>query len=587
MSQKRLCSLQTILCCATFLVASVVFILIFELARQSTKNFENYIIENQQHEINSAAQSFSADIDILRLLMLNELEDNTLTRLQLYYDSAIFNYSFLEQARLVQRQISGIQNSVSFLESIHIYLLDAMRRISPGSIFPMEKELLREWMDLMGGNTQRFYKNKGSLQLCLSRAPLSSSSPHNAIIVATLSSRALFRYLLKYLPDTDDHMIAAYVLDGNTHTLFVKSRGLTEEASRNIGKIISESESGFSHYYLYGRKYLLTWQQVPSVPLKLSLLTPMSLISEQIQGYRRMVSFACILSALALLGLAYYLQRIVHKPVAAINSALHKVGEGNLSVRLSNTRCREFQEIYNQFNQMTVHLQSLIDREYSLQLLNTESELKQLRYQIRPHFLYNTYFNLRALLINEEYDVAEQMTDILGRYLRYITTSDRDEAALQEEWEHAKAYMEIQKMRFGTRLETKMDPCPPEHKGKLVPRIIIQPLIENAFEHGIKDMVGTGIIKVSFKTEKDQLSIYVDDNGHNISDDVLANVQRILCTQTRSPTSSSVALSNINRRIRILFDSGSGLYISRSPLGGFRSEIRMIGEKKHASNDDC
>ena len=78
---------------------------------------------------------------------------------------------------------------------------------------------------------------------------------------------------------------------------------------------------------------------------------------------------------------------MVHKPVTTINSALSKVGKGDLTVRLTDANCTEFQEIYDQFNQMTVRLQELIDREYALKLLNAKSELKQLRYQIRPHFL--------------------------------------------------------------------------------------------------------------------------------------------------------------------------------------------------------
>ena len=188
--------------------------------------------------------------------------------------------------------------------------------------------------------------------------------------------------------------------------------------------------------------------------------------------------------------------------------------------------------------------------------------------------------------MNEEYDAAEQMMDVLGRYLRYITTSDRDEATLRDELAHAAAYMDIQKMRFGARLETRMAPCPPQYEDKPVPRIIVQPLIENAFEHGIRDMKDTGVIAVSFEAEGNRLSILVDDNGPNASDELIERMQAVLDADSCAPMGDSVALSNIHRRIRILYGPGSGLYVSRSPLGGFRSEIRMIGEKKYASADD-
>ena len=584
--KKKLYSLLAILCSVTLLVTGVICVLILELAKQSTANFENFIIESRQQEISSAVHAFSSDVDTLRLLMLNELEDNTLTRLQLYYDSAIFNYNYLWQADLVQRQISTIQNSMSFVESVDIYMPDSKRGVSGGSVFPLTDEMLESARAVMAGDVTGIRVSDGKMLLYLSRAPLASGTVHNAVIVATFSSRLLYRYLLKYLPDTDHSMLAVYPTEGDTRTPFTLSAELPAASAQGIGEALSVSDSGFMRYDLAGEQYLLTWERTPSLPLRLCQLTPMSLITEQMREYRRMIMVVCVVSAIALLALACFLHRMVHKPVTTINSALSKVGKGDLTVRLTDANCTEFQEIYDQFNQMTVRLQELIDREYALKLLNAKSELKQLRYQIRPHFLYNTYFNLRALLMDEEYDAAEQMMDVLGRYLRYITTSDRDEATLQDELAHAAAYMDIQKMRFGARLETRMAPCPPQYEDKPVPRIIVQPLIENAFEHGIRDMKDTGVIAVSFEAEGNRLSILVDDNGPNASDELIERMQAVLNADSSAPMGDSVALSNIHRRIRILYVPGSGLYVSRSPLGGFRSEIRMIGEKKYASADD-
>lgn len=584
--KKKLYSLLAILCSVTLLVTGVICVLILELAKQSTANFENFIIESRQQEISSAVHAFSSDVDTLRLLMLNELEDNTLTRLQLYYDSAIFNYNYLWQADLVQRQISTIQNSMSFVESVDIYMPDSKRGVSGGSVFPLTDEMLESARAVMAGDVTGIRVSDGKMLLYLSRAPLASGTVHNAVIVATFSSRLLYRYLLKYLPDTDHSMLAVYPTEGDTRTPFTLSAELPAASAQGIGEAVSVSDSGFMRYDLAGEQYLLTWERTPSLPLRLCQLTPMSLITEQMREYRRMIMVVCVVSAIALLALACFLHRMVHKPVTTINSALSKVGKGDLTVRLTDANCTEFQEIYDQFNQMTVRLQELIDREYALKLLNAKSELKQLRYQIRPHFLYNTYFNLRALLMNEEYDAAEQMMDVLGRYLRYITTSDRDEATLRDELAHAAAYMDIQKMRFGARLETRMAPCPPQYEDKPVPRIIVQPLIENAFEHGIRDMKDTGVIAVSFEAEGNRLSILVDDNSPNASDELIERMQAVLDADSCAPMGDSVALSNIHRRIRILYGPGSGLYVSRSPLGGFRSEIRMIGEKKYASADD-
>ena len=420
--KKKLYSLLAILLSVTLLVTGIISALILWLAQRSTSNFENFLIESRQQELSSAAQSFSSDVERLTLLMVNELSDSTLARLQLYYDSSIFNYSYLGQAQLVQKQINIIQNSMAFTESVEVYMSESKRGVNWFSIFPVSENDFADLHTALNGGTSGTSLKDGKLRLMFSKAPLDSAVPHNAIIVATIVPRALYAYLVKYLPDTSYARMAVFTTVNGMEAPFAMNSGLTTEACQGIGQAIHGQESGYLRYSPADGDYLLTFQKIPSAPLTLCQLTPMRLISEQMQEYRRMIVLVCAVSILVMLGLSLFLYHMVHKPVAKINDALVHVGRGELSVRLTDARSREFQAIYDQFNQMTVRLQELIDREYTLKLLNAKSELKQLRYQIRPHFLYNTYFNLRALLQNEEYDVAEQMMDVLGRYLRYGAT---------------------------------------------------------------------------------------------------------------------------------------------------------------------
>ena len=584
--KKKLYSLLAILLSVTLLVTGIICALIFWLAQQSTRNFENFIIESRQQEINSAVRSFSTDVDTLLLLMQTELNDSSLTRLQLYYDSRIFNYDYLSQTSAVHNQISTIENSMAFMDTLEICMLDSMRKVMMGSIAPLDEETLELVTDTLGGETRGVALENGKIRLVLAKAPLQSAASHNAVAVASFSSMNLYTYLKRYLPDDENSRMAVFAVKDGEEVPLAMNGALSAVDRQQIAEAVHGSSGGFVRCESEGKQWLLNWQQASSVPVKVCQLTPVSLITDRMQEYRRMITMVCAVSIVVMLSLACFLQQMVHKPVSKIDAAMKKVGKGDLSVRLTGAKSNEFRQIYDQFNQMTVRLQELIDREYTLKLLNAKSELKQLRYQIRPHFLYNTYFNLRALLMNEEYDVAEQMTDVLGRYLRYITTSARDEATLREEMEHAKAYVEIQKMRFGSHLEARLAECPPEYAEKPVPRIIIQPLLENTFEHGIKDMRETGVISVQFEAEGNRLSIYVDDNGPNASDELIEKARTILAAKEYNPNGDSVALSNIHRRIRMLYQPGSGLYVSRSPLGGFRSEIRMIGEKKYVSDDD-
>ena len=141
-------------------------------------------------------------------------------------------------------------------------------------------------------------------------------------------------------------------------------------------------------------------------------------------------------------------------------------------------------------------------------------------------------------------------------------------------------------MRFGDQLETRIHDYQAWAELIPIPRIIIQPLIENSFVHGLRNRSGTGIISIEVLAGENNLTIVVEDNGEAATDEVIAAVQRRLDSGEHDPDSASVALLNIHRRIRMLYPEGSGLFVSRSALGGFRSEIRMTGEKKHVSVDD-
>ena len=432
--KKKLYSLLAILLSVTLLVTGIICALIFWLAQQSTQNFENFIVESRQQEIDSAVHSFSTDVDTLLLLMQTELNDSALTRLQLYYDSRIFNYDYLSQTTAVRNQISIIENSMPFTETLEICMLDSMRNVAWGSIATLDDDTMEMISETLGSGTRGMTLENGKIRLLLSKAALDSETPHNAVAIASLSSMNLFSYLKRYLPDNENSRVAVFVVQDETEIPLTMSSSLSAADGRKIAEAIQGSASGFLRCELQGKQWLLNWQQTAAVPVKVCQLTPVSLITDQMREYRLMITMVCAVSIVVMLSLACFLQQMVHKPVSKIDAAMRKVGKGDLSVRLTGAKSNEFQQIYDQFNQMTVRLQELIDREYTLKLLNAKSELKQLRYQIRPHFLYNTYFNLRALLMNEEYDVAEEMMDVLGRYLRYITTSAEMRPRFGKKW---------------------------------------------------------------------------------------------------------------------------------------------------------
>ncbi|MCX7657034.1 MAG: histidine kinase, partial [Treponemataceae bacterium] len=159
--------------------------------------------------------------------------------------------------------------------------------------------------------------------------------------------------------------------------------------------------------------------------------------------------------------------------------------EGDLKTRIEYERKDEFGYLFHSFNRMVDKLDELVNQVYVAKILAQKAELKQLQAQINPHFLYNSFFTLQRTIIGEDIDKAALYAEKLGSYFKYITRNRQEEVALEKEVEHARIFTDIQSMRFSRRIKIEFGCLPEECRDWIVPRLILQPLLENAFEHGL------------------------------------------------------------------------------------------------------
>lgn len=198
--------------------------------------------------------------------------------------------------------------------------------------------------------------------------------------------------------------------------------------------------------------------------------------------------------------------------------SFEQVKRGNLDINIEHEIDDEFRFIYRNFNSMVKELKTLIDQSYKQKILVQRAEMKQLQSQINPHFLYNSFFILNTMARTEDYENIEKFTEQLGRYFQFITRSAADEVPLEKEVEHARVYTEIQAMRYSNRIKAYFEELPEEFWGIVVPRLILQPIIENAFEHGLGMVKKNGILTVSFEKLQNGLHIIIENNGEIIED---------------------------------------------------------------------
>lgn len=297
-----------------------------------------------------------------------------------------------------------------------------------------------------------------------------------------------------------------------------------------------------------------------------------------------------------------YTRRIVHKPLNKLVQAFEKVKEGNLEEHIYHGTNDEFAYLYQAFNDMEDRLRQLIDEVYVQKNLAQRAQLKQLQAQINPHFLYNSFFTLSRRIKRQDYENAEEFARHLGNYFKYLTRDGSDVIPLRQEVEHAQSYAAIQQARFASRVQVCFEELPKSCSGLLVPRLILQPLLENSFGHGLENKVSGGILSVRFQVERGCLHICVEDNGEEASDEDILRMRRSLEEQEPDEVTGLV---NIHRRLKMFFHEeasrtgdekkqpdckesprGAGLLIGRSSLGGaavtieiFAAEITAEGLK--------
>jgi two-component system sensor histidine kinase YesM len=152
-----------------------------------------------------------------------------------------------------------------------------------------------------------------------------------------------------------------------------------------------------------------------------------------------------------------------------------------------------------------------------------------------------------------------------------------DNVRLGDEIKHAQVYTEIQKIRFSRRIRVQFDELPKEMEWILVPRLIVQPIIENAYEHSLEQMPDEGMLRVTFEHHPNEALIIVEDNGGMVSEERLKVLNNRLSSTAN--TDEITGMMNIHRRIILTYGEGSGIFLSRNEWNGLKVTIRIHGRE--------
>lgn len=257
--------------------------------------------------------------------------------------------------------------------------------------------------------------------------------------------------------------------------------------------------------------------------------------------------------------LSYYIPRSITMPITRISRVTNQVAKGNLSVRAAAESGAEARMLSDSLNAMIDKINELLDQVTTEQIRLRKAEFELLQAQINPHFLYNTLDTIVWLAEAGDQKRVVSMVGNLSDFFRTSLNQGKDIISIREELAHVRSYLEIQQVRYQDILRYEIT-VPEDLYEYKIPKITIQPLVENALYHGIKNKRGQGTITITGKSKENGFVLYVRDNGIGMTQERLNEVRAGI--QKLSYTGKEIyGLYNVNERIRLNFGETYGISI--------------------------
>ena len=291
-----------------------------------------------------------------------------------------------------------------------------------------------------------------------------------------------------------------------------------------------------------------------------------------LRGAMIRISAVGVCAVIMLIALSTFTAFRLTRPLKQMTDVMNTVGQGNLTQRIAlQQNVTEFGIIAASFNRMVDNLSNLFSHDKQMEQEKHAMELNALQYQINPHFLFNTITSVRWIAVMIHADSVSNALEHLASLLRPMYKSSSSIWILRDEQEFLQHYIALMELRFGNKIETSME-IDPSLLDISIPRFIIQPLLENIYEHAISDRKIN--VSLSIRSVDGTVAITIDDNGAGMPPQKLAKLLHDLDTIRPVESGGSLGILNVYRRLQLIYGNRATFLVQSSPDDGFH--IRII-----------
>lgn len=345
------------------------------------------------------------------------------------------------------------------------------------------------------------------------------------------------------------------LFDEHKNIIFKKDNSLGSDYSQLLQHSYGTKIEGNFETTINKKDFNVLYRKINSVGWTLVMSISDEEINNNILKSSQFIVKVGIIISLVCILVAIILSYEISSPVRKLRKVMKIVESGNLDVQIADLGKDEIGDLGRSFNNMVKQLRKLIDEMYVQKLINKDSELAALQAQINPHFLYNTLESINCIAELKGVKEISKMVKILAQLLRNSISDNKEYITIEKELENIKSYIYLQNVRFGDKI--KMDiKCIETIKVAKIPKLILQPVVENSIIHGLEQKIGNGHLTIDISQPGDIIIISIEDDG------VGFDKNKIEFRNT------GFGMKNVDRRIKILFGEEYGLSIDSNPGKG-------------------
>lgn len=397
-----------------------------------------------------------------------------------------------------------------------------------------------------------------------------SLEPLGTIVIRVNLNKLMERYA-SFLPKYEVNLM---IKSGDR--IVYRSDNLHEIEQSNF---VFDNEVGYKIANVNGKKMFISYTTSQYTKWVYANALPFESIFQKVTFLRNVIITIFILLFFSVSIISMRIARNLTRPIEKLSARMKYVENGEFELEENDSadslRMDEIGHLHKDFEIMIRKINTLIKENYTKQIIIKDTQIKALQAQINPHFLYNTLESINWLAkVNKQQSIS-RMVESLGTLLRSAISNKESVIALSEELCLLESYITIQKIRFEERLDFQMD-IGDSYKGCRIPKLTLQPIVENSIQYGLENMLDVCKISVKAIQSSEGLDVTIEDNGPGIEAEVL---EKLKAGEVK-PRGFGIGLKNIDDRIRLIFGDQYGILVESEAGRGTKVIIRIPYEKE-------